>query len=169
VSQRYKAVPRGLDISSDVDISILVAIDVVHTCTQAYMHTGIHAHRHTCTQAYMHTGIHCMLHTRIPHTAYMHTACLLWIQRQDSHSSTKLRRDFPSAGSTSPFRHSATAVQLPSFCCVSIRTAYLRDCRLLATTAPFATVAAPRMAGQSITRRGVVVWDKGGRRQYYYR
>jgi hypothetical protein len=153
VSQRYKAVPRGLDISSDVDISILVAIDVVHTCTQAYMHTGIH----------------CMLHTRIPHTAYMHTACLLWIQRQDSHSSTKLRRDFPSAGSTSPFRHSATAVQLPSFCCVSIRTAYLRDCRLLATTAPFATVAAPRMAGQSITRRGVAVWDKGGRRQYYYR
>jgi hypothetical protein len=150
VSQRYKAVPRGLDISSDVDISILVAIDVVHTCTQAYTACFIHAYR-------------------IPHTAYMHTACLLWIQRQDSHSSTKLRRDFPSAGSTSPFRHSATAVQLPSFCCVSIRTAYLRDCRLLATTAPFATVAAPRMAGQSITRRGVAVWDKGGRRQYYYR
>jgi hypothetical protein len=143
----HRPVPRNCHISSDVDISTLVAIDVVHTCTHAYTACFIRAYR---IYAY-----------RIPHTAYMHTACPLWIRRQDSHSTKKLRGDFPSAGSTSPFRHSATAVQLPSFCCVSIRTAYLRDCKLLATTAPFATVAAPRMAGQSITRRGVVVWDKG--------
>jgi hypothetical protein len=137
VLQRYKSAPRNFDMNSDLAISISVAVYVVH----AYWHTAY------CT-AYMHTA-HCV-------TCILHAYC--GDKRQDSHLSGKMWRDFPSAGSTSLFRHSATAVQLPSFCCVSISTAYLQDCRLLAATAPLDTVAAPRMAGQSITRRGVVVW-----------
>jgi hypothetical protein len=52
----HKPVPPNFHISSDVDISTLVATYVVHTCTQAYT-----AYLHTCIPAYrtLHTA-HCV-------------------------------------------------------------------------------------------------------------
>jgi hypothetical protein len=96
----------------------------------------------------MHTALHCTAHCK----PIVDTKARL------SFANENRGETFPLLDQQARFDIARLQSSLPSFCCVSISTAYLRDCRLLAATAPLATVAAPRMAGQSITRRGVVVW-----------